>query len=128
MPALIAEPPAIRSSRSAMADNNSPALQVAAEPKSGLPKFLDEVDLTAMEFGFLAAFWVGICILVSVVDPAVITESTPFYLLMTVVEQLPLLFYISVSGGGLYAIYKFRSTLSSSLVAILSRMTRSFRR
>ena len=60
-----------------MADNNSPALQVAAEPKSGLPKFLDEVDLTAMEFGFLAAFWVGICILVSVVDPAVITGAPP---------------------------------------------------
>ena len=35
--------------------------------------FLEKLNLTSSEFGFLTFFWVGMCILVSVVDPKVIT-------------------------------------------------------
>mmetsp|Transcript_25315 Transcript_25315/g.74086 ORF Transcript_25315/g.74086 Transcript_25315/m.74086 type:complete len:109 (+) Transcript_25315:57-383(+) len=98
------------------------------EPVPAFDKLLAELRCTKNEFIFLCVFWLTSAVLASYIDPAWITESTPVVLLLKLTDFLPILTYISIFVGGLYAAYTFRTSLIGALSSVLSRLTRSKRR
>ena len=58
----------------------------------------------------------------------VATDSLPFRMLNAAAGFLPMLTYAGIVIGGVYGLYKFRSPITASIVAILSRLTKGKRR
>mmetsp|Transcript_1502 Transcript_1502/g.2344 ORF Transcript_1502/g.2344 Transcript_1502/m.2344 type:complete len:115 (+) Transcript_1502:20-364(+) len=97
-------------------------------PVGLMQKVLSELRVSQLEFIFLCVFWIGLCILSTFIDPSIITESPPVLFLLKLTEFLPIVTYICIFVGSIYAVYKFRASLLGGLSAVLSKLTRSKRR